>query len=194
MEVLPCSGVQYAAESDCPQKNSGTSFVYQGESTYAKNDEGVELEDGQLNGSTPKREGPQTEKQGEGRETVGEVSANPDWQCSEASCCDCPVVNQKESSDFHGFDEDEIDEPCLTSENTVPFLDTIESESPNNSKDGELPLSEPTWLEGDESVALWVKVTILNVVSIFYGLLSVGFFFFKNYSPYKMYLLPISFL
>ncbi|KAF7828800.1 histone-lysine N-methyltransferase SUVR5 [Senna tora] len=150
MEVLPCSGVQYAAESDCPQQSSGTSFVYQGEPSREDSDR-VKPENGQLNDSLLKMEGPQIEKQGEGQDTVGEPSVNPDWQCSGVSCCDCQVVDQKESSGFHGFEEDEIDEPCL------PFVDTIESESPNNSRDGELPLSEPTWLKGDESVALWVK-------------------------------------
>lgn len=168
MEVLSCSGVQYAGESDCPQQSSGTSFVYQGEPHCPENGERVDLEDGQLNGSLPKTEGSQLERQSEGQETVGELSFNPDLQCNGASSCDCQVVDQKESS---GLDEDEMDEPCLTSENSISFVDTIESESPNNSRDGELPLSEPTWLEGDESVALWVKVT--RNVSQFGCLLSV---------------------
>ncbi|XP_054823931.1 LOW QUALITY PROTEIN: histone-lysine N-methyltransferase SUVR5 [Prosopis cineraria] len=157
MEVLPCAGVQYAAESDGPQQSSVTSFVYEGEPNCSENGERGELEDGQLNDSLLKMKGPQVERQGEVQQAVGELSVNPDWHCNGASNCECQAVDPKESSSFHAFVEDEMDEPCLISENPIPFVDTIESESPNNSRDGELPLAEPSWLEGDESVALWVK-------------------------------------
>ncbi|KAI4327534.1 hypothetical protein L6164_019983 [Bauhinia variegata] len=136
MEVLPCSGVQYAGESDCPQPVNG---------------EQVKLKDGRPN------EGHRIERQGEGQETVGDLSINSDCQCGVASCPYCQGEDQKESCGFHDFEDDEINEPCLTSENSLPIVDTIESESPNNIREGELSLSEPTWLEGDESVALWVK-------------------------------------
>ncbi|PQP92515.1 histone-lysine N-methyltransferase SUVR5 [Prunus yedoensis var. nudiflora] len=48
-------------------------------------------------------------------------------------------------------------EPCLTSDNGHLIVDSRESELPNNRREGESYLSESTWLESDESVALWVK-------------------------------------
>ncbi|KAI4314897.1 hypothetical protein L6164_027760 [Bauhinia variegata] len=157
MEVLPSSGVQYAGESDCPRQSSETDFVYQGEHNHPVNGEQVKMEDGQLNDASVDVEGHQIERQGEGQETVGEFLINSDCQCSGASCCDCQVEDQKEPCGFHDFEDDQINEPCLTSDNSLPIVDTIESESPNNTGEGELSHSEPTWLEGDESVALWVK-------------------------------------
>ncbi|TKY70507.1 Histone-lysine N-methyltransferase SUVR5 [Spatholobus suberectus] len=150
MEVLPCSGVQYAGESDCPQQSSGTAFVYQKEPNCPENGEQVKLAAAQLNESSHKMQGPHIERQ-------GDLSTNSDYQCIGASCCDCQVDDQNEYCGFHDFEEDMINEPCLASENSISVVDTIESESPNNSREGDLSCSEPKWLEGDGSVALWVK-------------------------------------
>lgn len=163
MEVLPCSGVQYAGESDCPQQSSGTAFVYQGEPNCPENGELVKLGNDRLNDSLLKMEGPQMVRQGQGQRTTCELLTNSDCQCSGASGCDCQVEDQKESCSFHEIEDDEINEPCLTSENTRFIVDTIEGESPNNSREGELSFSEPTWLKGDESVALWVKVCNVKI-------------------------------
>ncbi|QCD90972.1 histone-lysine N-methyltransferase SUVR5 isoform X1 [Vigna unguiculata] len=149
MEVL-CSGVQYAGESDCTQQSSGTAFVYQEEPNCAENGEQDKLVAARLNESSHKMQGPQIERQ-------GGLSTNSDCQCIGASCCDCQVDDQNEYCGFHDFEEDIINEPCLTSDNSISVVDTIESESPNNSREGDLSCSEPKWLEGDGSVALWVK-------------------------------------
>jgi len=155
MEVLPCSGVQYAGESDCNQQSSGTAFVYQEEPNCAENSEQVKLAAAaQLNESSHKMQGPQIERQ------CG-LSTNSDCQCIGASCCDCQVDDQNDYCGLHDFEEDIINEPCLTSDNSISVVDTIESESPNNSREGDLSCSEPKWLEGDGSVALWVKVSII---------------------------------
>ncbi|XP_061338628.1 histone-lysine N-methyltransferase SUVR5-like [Gastrolobium bilobum] len=157
MEVLPCSGVQYAGESDCPQQSSGTAFVCQGEPNCLENGEQVKLEDDRLNDSLLKMEGPQIERQDRVQQIGCELLTNSDCQCSGASCCDRQVEDQKESCSFHDVEDDEINEPFLTCENSLSIVDNIESESANNSREGELSFSEPTWLEGDESVALWCK-------------------------------------
>ncbi|KAJ1419080.1 Histone-lysine N-methyltransferase SUVR5 [Sesbania bispinosa] len=157
MEVLPCSGVHMPGESDCPQRSSGTAFVYQEEPNCPENGEQAKLADGQLIESSDNMQGPHIESQGEGKQTVCDLLANSDCQCIGASCSDCQVEDQKEYCGFHDFEDDVINGPCLTSENSLSIVDTIESESPNNSREGDLSFSEPKWLEGDGSVALWVK-------------------------------------
>ncbi|KAK7359933.1 hypothetical protein VNO77_01902 [Canavalia gladiata] len=155
MEVLPCSGIQYAEESDCPQLSSGTAFVCQGEPNCPESGDQVKLEDNRLNDSLL-MEGPHIERQGQVQQTVCELMTNSDCQGSGASC-DCQVEGHKESYSFHDVEDDEINEPCLNFEDSLSIADPIESELPNNSREGELSFSEPTWLMGDESVALWVK-------------------------------------
>ncbi|XP_029127593.1 histone-lysine N-methyltransferase SUVR5 isoform X3 [Cajanus cajan] len=150
MEVLPCSGVQYAGESDCPQQSSGTAFVYQEEPNFPENSEQVKLAASQLNESSHKMPLHQIERE-------GDLSTNSDCQYIGASSCDCQVDDHNEYCGFHDFEEDMINEACLTSDNSIAIVDTIESESPNNSRDGDWSCAEPKWLEGDGSIALWVK-------------------------------------
>nr|KYP45514.1 Histone-lysine N-methyltransferase SUVR5 [Cajanus cajan] len=156
MEVLPCSGVQYAGGSDCSQPCSGTTFVNQGEPNFPESTDQAKLEDDRLNDSL-KLEGAQIEGQDQMQQTVCELLTNIDCQCGGASCCDCQVEGQKEFYSFHDVEDDEINEPCLAFENSVSIVDTIESELPNDISEVELLFSEPTWLKGDAPVALWVK-------------------------------------
>lgn len=141
MEVLPCSGVQYVGEADCSQPSSGMAFTYDGESNSLEHGKQDQLAD-RLDDLLLNVEGPQIEKQAEVQGTVDELPTS-EGHCSGASYCG--------SHDF------EDDEPCMVSENSHIIVDTIEGELPNN-REEESSLSEPTWLEGDESVALWVKV------------------------------------
>ncbi|KAL2348457.1 hypothetical protein Fmac_002457 [Flemingia macrophylla] len=150
MEVLPCSGVQYAGESDCPQQSSGTAFVYQEEPNFPENGEQVKLVAAQLNESSHKMPLHQIERQ-------GDLPTNLEGQYIGASCFDYQADDQNENCGFHDFEEDMINEACLTSDNSISVVDTIESESPNSSKNGDWSCAEPKWLEGDESIALWVK-------------------------------------
>jgi hypothetical protein len=170
MEVLPCSGVQYAGESDCPQRNSETTFVYQEEFNCPENSEHAKLVDGQPCDSLHNMQGIEIDKQGEGTHNVGDLLINSN----------CQVDDQKDYVGFHDFDEDMINERYLTSENSLSVVDTIESESPNNGREGDLSFSEPKWLEGDESVALWVKVTKCLLLLKFSCLLSVEHCFYKR--------------
>lgn len=171
MEVLPCSGVQYAGESDRPQQGSETVFAYQEESDCPSNGERAKLADDQMNESLHKMQ--DMERQGEEAQTVCDVLTNSDCQCNGASCSDCQAQDQKEYCGFNDFEEGMINERCLTTENSLSVVDTIESESPNNGMEGDFSLSEPKWLEGDESVALWVKVSKCVLLSKFSCLLSV---------------------
>lgn len=157
MEVLPCSGVQYAGESDCPQRSSGTAFVYQEEPNCPENVEQAKLADGQLNGSLHNMQELEIERRDDGSQNVSDLLTNSNCQCNGASYCNCQGEEQKNYGGFHDFDEDMINERYLTSENSLSVVDTIESESPNNGREGDLSFSEPKWLEGDASVALWVK-------------------------------------
>ncbi|CAL0312760.1 unnamed protein product [Lupinus luteus] len=150
MEVLPCSGIQRAGESDCPQESSETAFTYQRGPDCPENVELVKLDD-RPNDSLCNMEGLQIE--GQGQQTASELLTNSDCQCREASCFDCQLEDQNE---FCSFD-DEINEHCLISQNACSIMDTFEGESPKDNGEGELSFSEPTWLKGDESLALWVK-------------------------------------
>ncbi|KAK7263045.1 hypothetical protein RJT34_30629 [Clitoria ternatea] len=147
MEVLPCSGAQCAGESDCSQLSSGAAFVYQGEPSCLENDDQWK--------NSFLVEGSEVERQGLVQQNACELLSNSDCQCGAASCCDCQVEGQKESNSLHDGEDGEINE-CF-SENSLSIVERIESESPNNIRDGELSFTEPIWLKGDESVALWVK-------------------------------------
>lgn len=176
MEVLPCSGVQYAGESDCPQRGSGTAFVYQEEPTCPENGDQAKLADGQVIESLHKMQGPEL--------------THMVCQCNGASCGDCQVNEQKEYCGFHDFEEDMINERYITSENALSVVDTIESESPNNGREGgDLSFSEPKWLEGDGSVALWVKVTICVLLSKFRVRLLCENIFYFHFLKYVLILL-----
>lgn len=149
MEVLPCSGVQYVGEADCAQPSSGTAFTYDGESNSLGHGKQDQSADGKLDDLVPNVERPQMEKQGEVQGTVEELPTS-EGHLSGASYCG--------SHDFEDDDENTQNycaRPCMVSENQI-HVDTIEGELTNNRLE-ESSLSEPTWLEGDESVALWVK-------------------------------------
>lgn len=161
MEVLPCSGVQYVGESDCSQQSSGTAFTYEGESNCVEPGNQVPLADGRLSDVLLSVEGPRTRKQGEISGTGDKVPTS-EGHCGGTSYSDGLLESQNISCSSHDFEEDDVNvhdynmEPCTVSENSHIIVDTIEGEFPNN-REEESSLSEPTWLEGDESVALWVK-------------------------------------
>ncbi|KAK4791272.1 hypothetical protein SAY86_031685 [Trapa natans] len=64
------------------------------------------------------------------------------------------MEDRKSSSCSPDFEENKVNEPL---ESSHIIEDTIENELPNNTEDGDLSLSDTRWLEGDGSVALWVK-------------------------------------
>ncbi|XP_057984320.1 histone-lysine N-methyltransferase SUVR5 isoform X2 [Hevea brasiliensis] len=161
MEVLPSSGVQYVEESDCAQQNSGTVFIYDGESNSFEHGKQVQMVDGGVNILSLNGEGSQIERQSDDHGAVNGLPLSKGHQ-SGPSYSDCLVESQKLSGDSHDFEDDELNvqnsctEPYEAPENFQVIVDNIESE-PTNSRDGESSLSEPMWLEHDESVALWVK-------------------------------------
>ena len=166
MDVLPCNGVQHVGESDCARQRSGTDFTYDGESSNFKRVEQVEMNDGRVNDLLLHVEESCIERQSEGQLTVDKLPISTD----RASYSVFQVESQRLSCDSQDFEEDGINvqdyytEPCAASENSNLLVDTIESE-PNDCKHGEPSLSEPQWIEHDECVALWVKVTLFFLFS-----------------------------
>lgn len=166
MEVLPCSGVQYVGESDCPQQSSGKDFVYDGEGNCIVDGKQVHLAENRPDDVLLNMERPQLEREGGAEVTVDGLPTTEGY-CNGASY-DSQVEGQRLSCGSHGYEDDDANahnyctESSLASENCHLIVDTIESELPNNNRYGESSLIEPTWLEGDESVALWVKVLFVS--------------------------------
>lgn len=149
MEVLPCSGVQYVGESECSQQSPGTVFLYDGEANCHENGKQVQMGDGRPGNLLLNVEGPQIEKQGEVKGIVDELPTS-EGHCSGASYCDSQLEDQNLSCGSHDFEDDDINVQNYCTDPCMPI------------RDEESSLAEPTWLEGDESVALWVKVIISN--------------------------------
>uniref|UniRef100_A0A2P2KG59 Uncharacterized protein n=1 Tax=Rhizophora mucronata TaxID=61149 RepID=A0A2P2KG59_RHIMU len=161
MEVVQCSDVQYVRESDGAQQNSGSGFVYDGESNGFENRKQVHLADGRADNLLLNVDGIDRQSQGQGM--VDEILMS-EGQHTGVSYSDCQVESQRLSCDSYDFEGDDVNEqnyfgePCSASEK-VPFvMETTESE-PGSLKDGDLSPLQPNWLENDESVALWVKVS-----------------------------------
>ncbi|XP_022132629.1 histone-lysine N-methyltransferase SUVR5 isoform X2 [Momordica charantia] len=164
MEVLPMSDVQHVEDSDSP-KISGTALFYDGQQSNNSidreqaaqtangglNDLSVNVEDAQINSKCDSQAAPQY-LPASGHSSSDSYS-NYQMNDQKASC-------GSPESDFDDTNtENYSTESCLASENSRIVVDTIEDELPSNSKAEELSVSgpEPMWLEGDESVALWVK-------------------------------------
>ncbi|XP_015949609.1 histone-lysine N-methyltransferase SUVR5-like [Arachis duranensis] len=130
-------------------------FMFQEPPNCPENSEQVKLEVSLPNCSFLRTEGPRIERLAKGQQSVCELLTNSDCQCRGAS--DSQVEFRKESDSFCDSIDDEINEPWLTSEISVSVVDTNASESPINGKEEDFLFSEPTWLKGDESVAVWVK-------------------------------------
>ncbi|TYH29058.1 hypothetical protein ES288_A02G194200v1 [Gossypium darwinii] len=162
MEVLPCSGVQYVADSDCAQPSPEATFTYDRESNCLEQKKQVQVADSRMDGLLLTNEGNQEGRQDEGQGTRVELPISEDHH-SGSSYYDCQAEGQRLSCGSHDDEYDDLNAqncctgPYLTSENSHVLVNTIESESPINNREGELSLSEPKWLEHDESVALWVK-------------------------------------
>ncbi|GLU13667.1 hypothetical protein SLE2022_302870 [Rubroshorea leprosula] len=161
MEVLPCSGVQYAGDSDCSQQSSGADVVYNTESNdcfekrkqvQVQNDRTDELLE----------EGNPEERQDDGLGTRGELRVSEAHHYG-SLFNEHQVESQMLSSGSCDFQYDDRNAqncclgPCLSPVNSHSLVDTVESELPMSIKEGESTSSEPKWLGNNESVALWVK-------------------------------------
>ncbi|XP_057491802.1 histone-lysine N-methyltransferase SUVR5-like [Actinidia eriantha] len=161
MEVLPFSGVHYVGDSDCPDQASGADFMYDGESNCLEHGEQVQAADVEVNDLASNDKEPKEERQGEAEWTVAELP-NSDGHYNGASYFEFDTEAQKFSCDSHDSvienlnGHDFCDEPCLASETSDLIVDTIDSGLLSNNE-GESSLSEPKWLEHDESFAVWVK-------------------------------------
>lgn len=184
MEVLPCSGVQYVVDSDCAQQSSGTTFTKDGESNCLEYGKKVQAADGRMDDLVLNVEGNQKERQDGSQGTRDGLPISEEHQ-SGSSYYDYQAEGKRLSCGSHDYEDDDSNaQTCCTgpsSENSHIIVDTIESESPSNNREGGLSLSEPKWLECDESVALWVKVAFLGcaLISMKYHILL---WFDLNYS------------
>ncbi|XVE87235.1 hypothetical protein DITRI_Ditri18aG0100300 [Diplodiscus trichospermus] len=162
MEVLPCSGVQYVADSDCAQQSSGTTFTYDGESNCLEHRKKVKVADGRMDDLLLSVEGNPVERQEGGLGTRDELPISEEHH-SGSSYYDYQAEGRRLSGGSHDYEDVDSNAqncctgPYLAFENSHLIVDTFEGESPSNIGEGELSLSEPKWLERDESVALWVK-------------------------------------
>lgn len=169
MEVLSCSGVQYVGESDCPQQSSGTTFIFDGESNCVEHEQ-VQLADDKMDKLVLNAEGSQKENQGDGEGRVDELPT--EGHCGGALYFDCEVEDQKQPCNSPCHEDENLNvqngctEPCLASDSSHLIVDTIESEALSNIGEEEFSVSEPKWLEQDETVALWVKVLMLLSLTI----------------------------
>ena len=177
MEVLPCSGVEYVADSDCAQPSSGTTFTYDRESNCLEHRKKVQVADGRMDDLLLSVEGNPAGRLDEGQGTRDELPISEEHH-SGLSYYDCQAEGQRLSCESHDYEDDDLNaQNCCTgplaSENSNLIVDTIESELPSNNREGELSLSEPKWLERDESVALWVKVAFLVLALILLNTISL---------------------
>ncbi|KAM7250494.1 hypothetical protein ACFE04_022377 [Oxalis oulophora] len=197
MEVLPCSDVQYAGNSDSMQKNS--------ESNCFESEKQVQTPNGRdeqcaVNGEagpvetqvqTPNGRDQECPVNGEVGpvETQVQTPNGGDEQCpvnGEAGLIETQVQDEemidalplidgplwsdylvegpRMSSSSQDFVDDDVlitqnnrSEPFPSSNNSHLVIDTIESDISSNNRDDGSSVSEPKWLENDESVALWFK-------------------------------------
>ncbi|XP_057980671.1 histone-lysine N-methyltransferase SUVR5 [Malania oleifera] len=162
MEVLPCSGIKYVGDSDCPQQGPAAAFIYDGEPNCLEPQKPALVADGEFDGILLNAERPVEEMIGEDQAMFNEVPTS-EGHCSGASYFECEVEGQNLSCDSHDFEDENLDVQnhcmgaCVASENSHLILETIEGELPSNNGDGESFLSETRWPEEDESVAVWVK-------------------------------------
>lgn len=153
---------QYAGKTDCSQQISETNAVHDGESVHLESEKRVQTSDSRVDTVFFTVDGKGNDVQVDGEEAVHNTR-DLDDQLGGASHSDCSMDDPKASSGSLDFEESNINEQTycteslLASENSQIIVDTIESELPSNNRDGESSVSEPKWLEGDESLALWVK-------------------------------------
>ncbi|XAR73921.1 Histone-lysine N-methyltransferase [Bertholletia excelsa] len=166
MEVLPCSGVCYVGESDCPQQGSGTTFMFNGESKCLEHGEQVKVAEDKANNSVLNvevnvEETPQ-ERQGEAKLAANDL-LNSEGHCHGASYFEFEVEGQKISCDSSDSEDEKLNgqdictESVLASETSHLIVDTIDSGVPSNNKEAESSPLEQKWLEHDEPLAVWVK-------------------------------------
>lgn len=152
MEVLPCSGVQYGGESDCSQQSSGIDLTYGKKPKVDGHGQQVQLTEVRVDGILQSADRPQMERRDGVEGTVNELRISEKHR---NGACDGNY------DDDYNDDDDDANE--LASDNCHIVVDTIEGDLPNSIREGESSFAEPTWLEGDESVALWVKVLLISI-------------------------------
>lgn len=127
MQVLPCSSVRYAGESNSPNQGPEKAFVYDEGANDVKHEN---VEDGNTNTKVDNAETSDDEQFGELDE--GHINNEP---CHERGL----------SSNTRDSGVDSLDG------------DTVGQELPGGNQECESSRSEPEWLEQDQPMAVWVK-------------------------------------
>ena len=154
MEVLHCSGVQYGGETDCPQQTSSRDLSFDEESKLDKCGQAQSTSD-RVDVTLQGAERPQAERRADALQTSGGHCNGPSHRS--------PLEGQDMCCDSLSYNDYDIN----VENNGHLILDTAENDFPNSCREGEPPCVEPTWLEGDKSVALWVKVQFIFAHSVF---------------------------
>lgn len=179
MEVVPLSDVQHVEEDSDSAKISATASFYDGQSNNCidrqqqQQQQQAPMANGGLNDLSVNVEAAQINSKCDFQGAPADYLP-ASGHCSSDSYSNYQMDAQKASSGSPDseFDDANTDnystESCLASENSRIVVDTIDDELPTSSKAEELSVSgpEPMWLEGDESVALWVKVSAYPNVKV----------------------------
>ncbi|CAI9110041.1 OLC1v1010002C1 [Oldenlandia corymbosa var. corymbosa] len=149
MEVLPCSGVSYSAEPDCPVQGSRASLMFAGESNSLEHIEDRQCIDSKVDDLELNLERP---KEG-GKCLVAEVPTL-EVQGNGGAHYDVDVHDQELSFDSHdsGNEKSKAQDQLIGSS-------VYTNKSGQSSVNQELRafIPESTWLETDEPLAVWVK-------------------------------------
>lgn len=162
MEVLPCSNIHYATESDRPQQGSGTTLMYGGKPNHLEQAEQVQAGDVKINDVVLNMKECQEDK-ADGRQFTVEGLPTADELPTKDAYYDFGEDGQILASDFHDAGDDNVEEhDHVTRSGLVPEclqpVDTIEIGLPNSNQVVGSSPCKSKWLEEDGPLAVWVKV------------------------------------
>lgn len=165
MEVVPLSDVQHVRDDSDSAQISGTASFHDGQSNNCVDpqQQPAGMANGGLNDSSVNVEAAQINSKCDVQGVPQYLPASGHSSSDSYSNYQMDAQKASSGSPDSEFDDANTDnystESCLASENSRIVVDTIDDELPSSSKAEELSVSgpEPMWLEGDESVALWVK-------------------------------------
>ncbi|XP_024978042.1 histone-lysine N-methyltransferase SUVR5 [Cynara cardunculus var. scolymus] len=142
MQVLPCTDVHYAGESNSPNQGSEKAFMYDG---GANKHELIQEGNTKVDNHVLNMEASDDEQFGDG-----------DWKLDESS----PTIEgDPKREPFH---ELEVDDQKLSSNSRDSGVDSLDADTvgrelPSGNQECESSRSEPKWLEQDQPMAVWVK-------------------------------------
>ncbi|KAI3669885.1 hypothetical protein L6452_41347 [Arctium lappa] len=145
MQVLPCTDVHYAGESNSPNQGSEKAFMYDGGANNVKH-ELVQEGNTKVDNLVLNMEASDDEQFGVG-----------DWKLDASSP---PTIERDPKRE--PFHELEVDDQKLSSNSRDSGVDSLDADNggrelPSGNQECESSRSEPKWLEQDQPMAVWVK-------------------------------------